>query len=131
MKPVRIAAKVLIEDPKKRILLVKRAYEPEKGYWDIPGGIIEAGEVIEDAAVREVKEETGLEVKIIDFLGVSNEITEGRDWKIVLLIFKAEFLGGDVTLDENEVSEFKWLDKKSLQKEKLLRPKIKNFLGSI
>ena len=51
------------------ILLVKRAFEPAKGEWSLPGGFIELGETPEDAAVRELKEETNLNGEVIKLLG--------------------------------------------------------------
>lgn len=53
-----------------RILLVKRATKPFKGYWTLPGGIMDSGETIEQTAVREVMEETGAKVKIRKMIGV-------------------------------------------------------------
>jgi 8-oxo-dGTP diphosphatase len=53
-----------------RVLLVKRGIEPFKGYWDIPGGFLAAGEHPRDGMLREVREETGLEVRVIRLLGV-------------------------------------------------------------
>lgn len=53
-----------------KALLVKRANEPWRGRWDIPGGFCEASEHPIDAAVREVKEETGLAVAVIGFIGI-------------------------------------------------------------
>ncbi len=52
------------------VLLVRRALEPFKDYWDIPGGFLEAGEHPEEGARREVLEETGLEVKITGLHGI-------------------------------------------------------------
>jgi len=46
-----------------RVLLVLRGREPLKGYWSLPGGVLEVGELLKEAVAREVKEETGLEVK--------------------------------------------------------------------
>jgi len=45
-----------------RVLLVERGHEPFKGYWSLPGGVLEVGETLESGVAREVKEETGLEV---------------------------------------------------------------------
>ena len=54
---------------KDKILLVKRAFEPAKGEWSLPGGFIELGETPEDAAKRELKEETNLNGEVIKLLG--------------------------------------------------------------
>jgi 8-oxo-dGTP diphosphatase len=53
-----------------RVLLSKRGIEPFKGCWDIPGGFLEPGEHPQDGMLREIKEETGLDVRVIDLLGV-------------------------------------------------------------
>ena len=61
MKAIKVTVDILLEDAGK-ILLVKRAYPPFKGKWALPGGYIEYGETAEKAAIREAKEETGLDV---------------------------------------------------------------------
>ena len=58
----KVAAASIIEREGK-VLMVKRAIEPGYGLWSIPGGYVDRGEVVEDAAVREVWEETGLKVE--------------------------------------------------------------------
>ena len=61
-----------------RILLIKRAVEPSKGKWSIPGGGVEWGEPLVEALKREVREETGLEIEVGDIAGVYDLIVEGE-----------------------------------------------------
>jgi len=70
---VRMGVGVIVRDSSGRILLEKRS---DCGVWGLPGGRIEPGESIRQAAVREVKEETGLMVKITQLLGVYSEPAE-------------------------------------------------------
>jgi ADP-ribose pyrophosphatase YjhB (NUDIX family) len=53
-----------------QLLLVRRAIEPYYGYWDIPGGFLEAGEHPEAGAIREMEEETGLVIEPVEILGL-------------------------------------------------------------
>src|SRR5579864_7326427 len=57
-----------------RVLLVKRAHPPLQAQWSIPGGVLEVGELIREAAIREAREETGLTVEPSDLLGVYDRI---------------------------------------------------------
>ena len=79
-KPV-VGVGALIQD-EERYLLIKRAAEPDAGFWSIPGGLVEIGERAEDAAVREAKEETGLDVEVIELLGVVDKIVRDEDSRI-------------------------------------------------
>jgi len=63
-------------------LLIKRASEPDKGLWSVPGGMVELGEKIEEAAVREAGEETGLEVEILEDLGVIDKIVRDEAGRV-------------------------------------------------
>jgi 8-oxo-dGTP diphosphatase len=63
------------------ILLVERGKEPLKGYWSLPGGVVEVGESLEQAIRREVREETNLEIEIVEVLEIFERIMrdgEGR-----------------------------------------------------
>jgi ADP-ribose pyrophosphatase YjhB (NUDIX family) len=66
--PKLVAVAVIARDGK--VLLVRRATEPGQGLWSIPGGYVDRGEVVEEAAAREAQEETGLEVRIERLLGL-------------------------------------------------------------
>ena len=65
-------AGAVVRDAAGRVLLVRRANEPSRGLWSVPGGRIEPGESAREAAVREVREETGLEVELGELLLTSD-----------------------------------------------------------
>ncbi len=77
-----------------RILLIKRANEPGKGLWSIPGGLLEVGESLREAAKREVEEETGIKVKICELIDVMENIIRDENGRVkfhyVLIDFRAE-----------------------------------------
>jgi mutator protein MutT len=64
-----------------RALIVKRAHEPRKGEWSIPGGRVELGETLAEAVTRELREETGLEVEVGELLEVFDRIHR-RDGRV-------------------------------------------------
>ncbi len=91
------------------IVLVERKNEPYEGYWAIPGGFVEYGEKVEDAARREAEEETSLEVELKDLVGVYSE--PGRDPRghVVSICYSAEKTGGELRADTDaaDVKVFK------------------------
>jgi len=82
------------------LLLIKRKYNPDAGYWSIPGGHLDLGERVEEAAIREVFEETGFKTRIIKLAGIIDKIMHDGNGKIeyhyVLLNYFVEQVEGDV-----------------------------------
>ena len=76
------AVGVVARDPGGRLLLVLRANPPSAGRWSVPGGRVEAGETLAQAAARELREETGLAARIGEVAGVVERIGEGYHYVI-------------------------------------------------
>jgi 8-oxo-dGTP diphosphatase len=73
-----------------RIVLGRRNHEPRLGYWSFPSGFVDAGEVVEEAAAREVEEETGLKVRIERLLGVFSDAGN----RTVFIAYAGRAIGG-------------------------------------
>jgi len=89
-----------------RVVLVRRGVEPKAGYWCLPAGYVEADELVEEAVVREMWEETGLEIVVDDMLGVYSFGHEPQTG--VLLLYSAHATGGQLRAgdDAQEVQAF-------------------------
>jgi ADP-ribose pyrophosphatase YjhB (NUDIX family) len=105
-----------------QILLVKRKNEPFRGYMAIPGGFVNEGETVEDAAKREVREETSLDIELVDILGVYSDPKRDPRGHIMSTVFIAyvpvnrnksvEALAAD------DASELEWIDLEAIPNEK-------------
>ncbi len=109
-KPL-VGVGVLIQDD-DRFLLIKRAAEPDAGLWSVPGGMVELGEKAAEAAKREVLEETGLDVEIVEVLGVVDKIVEGDRGRImfhfVIVDYLAHPVGGSLEASSDAL-DAKWV----------------------
>lgn len=99
-------ASVLITDGDK-VLLGKRGIEPSKGMWDIIGGFLNYGEHPHEGAIREVKEETGLDIEITGYIGSFMDVY-GEDEEATLnMCFMSSVIGGDIQPND-DIIELKW-----------------------
>ncbi len=108
----RGAAGAAITDGEGRILLVKRC---DCGKWGIPGGLMEFGETMAQTAVREAKEETGLDIVIDGLVGVySGYLSRDGQRQPVVGLFSAHAAGGELYCDNVETAELKWFSRDEL-----------------
>jgi 8-oxo-dGTP diphosphatase len=111
---IGVGAVILQND---RALLVRRATEPLRGEWSVPGGALELGEKLRDGTAREALEETGLTVEVGEVLDVFDSIfpdAEGHiQYHYVLIDFLCHPLSGEAAAG-SDVSEVKWVTETDL-----------------
>jgi ADP-ribose pyrophosphatase YjhB (NUDIX family) len=99
------------------ILLVERGRHPLKGYWSIPGGLVETGETLDEALRREVLEETGLRVKPVEMFGIFERVmrdARGRaEYHYLLLDYVCSVTGGKLRAGD-DVARVEWVTRRRL-----------------
>jgi len=105
---IRVGSAVVLENNKGEILLVKRKYEPAKGKWVLPGGGINFGENSKETAERELKEETGFNISIGDFITVSELIKLEENIHRVIIYHKARLVDGTLKV-EDDAEDAMWI----------------------
>jgi 8-oxo-dGTP diphosphatase len=108
----------IIEFSNNKILLVKRGTVVFKGFWALPGGRVDAGETVEEAVVREVEEETGLQVKTVRKMGEYHEtgVQDGIEYDYHPACFLVKPVGGEIARQEKEIEEIKLFDLEEIPK---------------
>jgi ADP-ribose pyrophosphatase YjhB (NUDIX family) len=91
--PLPVAAAVVLND-RREVLLVRRRYEPHAGEWCLPTGFAELDETIENAALRELREETGIDGRVHRLL-TARSVTDDHYGDLLFICFEVEKLGGD------------------------------------
>jgi NADH pyrophosphatase NudC (nudix superfamily) len=86
------------------VLLGRRRIDPGSGSWSFPAGYVNRGEVLEEAAVREVGEELGVSIRLTGLVGAYSQ----RDDPVVLIVYAGEVQAGQPRPDGREVSEVRW-----------------------
>jgi ADP-ribose pyrophosphatase YjhB (NUDIX family) len=105
----RPTANLIVHDA-GRFLALKRAAEPKAGLWETPGGFCDGWEHPADAAVREAREELGVEVTLGDLIGmyVGSYDFQGETLPVLDSFFLATISSGEIMLDPSESSDLKW-----------------------
>jgi 8-oxo-dGTP diphosphatase len=115
-RPVVGVGALIIEE--RRILLVERGQHPLKGQWSLPGGGVETGESLEEAIIREVREETGLNVHPVQvgviFERILRDIEGAPEYHYVLIDYICEVTGGSLCAGDDSCSA-KWFEISSLE----------------
>ena len=99
----------IIPYDENKILLIKRNTKPFKGYWALPGGRMDLGETIEQTIVREVKEETGLDVTIVRKIGeyVEKGVKDEVEYEYYPTCFLVKPVAGEIKKQDSEILEIK------------------------
>ncbi len=108
--PIAGVLGIVLKDGK--ILLGRRNVKPEINKWTLPGGRIEKGELLEDAVLREIKEETGFDVEIIKFLDICQDIK--NNLHAINIVYLCKLKNNEQTIIDGEFSELIFFNRKDI-----------------
>jgi 8-oxo-dGTP diphosphatase len=127
MKRVDVAYVLLFDEKKEHILLVKNKGKHES-YYTLPGGAVEEGETLQQAAIREVKEETGLDVEVDGILMIREDFFEERGHHAVFFIFTGRIVDGRISISHpDEIEEVAWMETEKAEEFMYLPSELKGF----
>ena len=118
----------ILENKRGQILLVERKNPPKKGYWDLPGGFLEFNENLENALIRELKEELGVNLRGLSYIGSATDLYpyKGITYNIVVAVYKGTI--GDKIYPADDVASFKFVDKKNYNKNEFAFPGLSKII---
>ncbi|MEM3793921.1 MAG: NUDIX hydrolase [Candidatus Bathyarchaeia archaeon] len=130
--PIPAVGAVIIHQGK--VLLVKRGQDPSRGYWSIPGGVIELGEKAREAVKREVKEECGIEIEVGPVLEVVDSIYWDAEGRLRFHYVIVDFLAYPKEFNirpSSDVEETRWFSLEELEETPLIPPGTRELLRRV
>jgi ADP-ribose pyrophosphatase YjhB (NUDIX family) len=123
--PIPAAAALVIRGGK--VLLGRRAGEPYRGTWDLPGGFLEGGETPERALAREIREELGARIRSARFVGFFAETYGPGGFPILAVVYRVRLAPGRLS-HGSDVSEVRWFSRRALPYREIAFPSVRRAL---
>lgn len=116
-KSPSLTVDIFIYNDKKEFILIKRKNEPFKNHWALPGGFVDYGESVENAAIREAKEETNIDVKLKKLINVYSDPNRDNRGHVVSIAYtaKGNFIDAKADDDACDIGIFNLNDLNSIQ----------------
>ena len=124
---------VVLQNDAGEYLLVERAVEPKKGYWDFPGGFVEIGETFEESAIREVKEEIGITPQNLKYLGTYTDKYpyRGLVYSTLSVTYVGKISSGKKIKVADDVAGYKFFKKSELSSVEVAFPSLKKIIADL
>lgn len=113
MRRVTVVYSLITDDLNRKVLMVKNI---DNDTWSLPGGGVEGNESLEEALIREVKEETGYEIKVHGVVSLNEAILQKYDVHALFITFRGEIIGGKSRISRpDEIGAIEWVELEQAQ----------------
>lgn len=115
MKRIDVVSAIIYDD-RGHLLIVKNK-KGESFYWSPPGGAVEEGETLDQAVIREVKEETGYDITVTRFHSLREKFFSARGHHVLFFSFYAKIVGGEISINDpdHDITEVMWADPRTVK----------------